>query len=43
MVADPGDLATASATRAADGTREAEAIVRYRTDKVKPLEADIIQ
>jgi pilus assembly protein CpaD len=32
MVADP-----------ADGTREAEAVLRYRTDKVKQLEADIIQ
>ena len=43
MVADPGDLATTLPTSPADGTREAEAIARYRTDKVKQLEADIIQ
>lgn len=43
MVADPGDLAPSRALAPADGTREAEAIVRYRTDKVRPLQADIIQ
>ena len=43
MVADPGDLARTVPTSPADGTREAEAIARYRTDKVKQLEADIIQ
>lgn len=43
MVADPGDLATTLPTSPADGTREAEAIARYRSDKVKELEADIIQ
>ena len=43
MVADPGDLATTLPTSPADGTREAEAIARYRGDKVKELEADIIQ
>lgn len=43
MVADPGDLATTLPTAPADGTREAEAIARYRTDKVKELQADIIQ
>lgn len=43
MVADPGDLASRRPLSAADGTREAEAIVRYRTDKVKQIEADIIQ
>jgi pilus biogenesis lipoprotein CpaD len=43
MIADPGDLATSLPTSPADGTREAEAIARYRTDKVKQLQADIIQ
>lgn len=43
MVADPGDLAPHQTLAPADGTREAEAIVRYRTDKVRPLQADIIQ
>jgi pilus assembly protein CpaD len=43
MVADPADLATTRATSPADGTREAEAIARYRSDKVKQLQADIIQ
>jgi outer membrane protein OmpA-like peptidoglycan-associated protein len=43
MIADPGDLAPRPEFAPADGTREAEAIVRYRTDKVQQLEADIIQ
>jgi outer membrane protein OmpA-like peptidoglycan-associated protein len=43
MVADPGDLATTLLTAPADGTREADAVARYRTDKVRQLEADIIQ
>jgi pilus assembly protein CpaD len=43
MVADPADLAPRRALAPADGTREAEAVLRYRTDKVKQLEADIIQ
>lgn len=43
MVADPADLATTLPTAPADGTREAEAIARYRTDKIKELQADIIQ
>jgi pilus biogenesis lipoprotein CpaD len=43
MVADPADLLPRRALAPADGTREAEAIVRYRTDKVKQIEADIIQ
>ena len=43
MVADPADLASTLPTSPSDGTREAEAIARYRTDKVKQLEADIIQ
>lgn len=43
MIADPGDLVPRRALAPADGTREAEAIVRYRSDKVKQIEADIIQ
>jgi hypothetical protein len=43
MVVDPADLAPRRALAPADGTREAEAVFRYRTDKVKQLEADIIQ
>ena len=43
MVADPTDLAQGHPLADADGTREAEAVVRYRTDKVKQLEADILQ
>ncbi len=43
MVADPADLAATSTTSPADGVREAEAIARYRSDKVKQLQADIIQ
>jgi pilus biogenesis lipoprotein CpaD len=43
MVADPADLAPRRALAPADSTREAEAVVRYRTDTVKQLEADIIQ
>ncbi len=39
MVADPGDLARGREVGPADGIREAEAIVRYRTDKVKALQA----
>ena len=41
MVADPGDLATGRRSHRPMATREAEAVVRYRTDKVKPLEAEI--
>lgn len=37
MLDDPRDLVAGRSTTAADGTRESEAIVRYRTDKVKPL------
>jgi pilus biogenesis lipoprotein CpaD len=37
MVADPADLAEGRPLGPADGVREAEAIVRYRTDKVRPL------
>jgi pilus assembly protein CpaD len=43
MVADPADLAPRRALAPADGSREADAVLRYRTDKVKQLEADIIQ
>lgn len=37
QVADPADLAEGRPLGPADGIREAEAIVRYRTDKVRPL------
>lgn len=43
MVADPGDLVAGAPTAPADGTREAEAIVRYRTDKVKELDPEMLQ
>lgn len=43
MVADPNDLAMGTPTASADAAREAEAIVRYRTDKVKALEAEVFQ
>jgi pilus assembly protein CpaD len=39
MVADPADLAEGRQLGTADGIREAEAVVRYRTDKVKELKA----
>lgn len=40
MVADPRDLVRGRALGPADGTREAEAVVRYRQDKVKQLTED---
>lgn len=43
MVADPADLVRTRRLDAADGVREAEAIARYRSDKVKALEAEVIQ
>ena len=43
MVADPADLVTGAPTAPADATREAEAIVRYRTDKVRPLDPEALQ
>jgi pilus biogenesis lipoprotein CpaD len=43
MVADPADLARGRAMGPADGVREAEAIVRYRTDKTKALQDGLIQ
>jgi pilus biogenesis lipoprotein CpaD len=43
MVADPADLASGRPLGPADATREAEAIVRYRTDKVKALDANEVQ
>jgi pilus assembly protein CpaD len=43
MVADPLDLVHGRELAPADGIREAEAIARYRADKVKQLEADILQ
>ena len=43
MVADPRDLSTGTPTAPADATREAEAVIRYRTDKVKQLDAEVFQ
>lgn len=43
MVADPADLVTGAPTMPADATREAEAILRYRTDKVKQLDPEALQ
>lgn len=43
MLADPSDLAEPGPLGAADGTREAEAVVRYRTDKVKALQKGMEQ
>ncbi len=40
MVADPADLVEGRPLGPADGVREAEAVVRYRTDKVRPLADD---
>lgn len=40
MVADPADLAEGRPLGPADGVREAEAVVRYRTDKVKQPSKD---
>jgi type IV pilus biogenesis protein CpaD/CtpE len=39
MIADPADLAQGHPLGPADGIREAEAVVRYRTDKVNELKA----
>jgi pilus assembly protein CpaD len=43
MVADPADLERGRPLGPADAVRESEAIVRYRTDKVKELNAEILQ
>jgi pilus assembly protein CpaD len=43
MVADPADLARGRALSPADGVREAEAVLRYRTDKVKDLGTELLQ
>jgi pilus assembly protein CpaD len=43
MVADPADLVQGRSLGPADATREAEAIVRYRTDEVKQLRQEIQQ
>jgi len=43
MVADPRDLSMGTPTAPADATREAEAVLRYRTDKVKQLDAEVFQ
>lgn len=42
MVADPADLPAGRPLGPADGTREADAILRYRTDKVRPLDQDVL-
>ena len=42
MVADPAALLRGRPLGPADGTREAEAVVRYRTDKVKDLQEGLI-
>jgi pilus biogenesis lipoprotein CpaD len=43
MIADPADLAQGRPLGPADGIREAEAVVRYRTDKVKELKAGMTE
>lgn len=43
MVADPNDLLAGRPIEPADAIREAEAILRYRTDKVKQLDAEVFQ
>ena len=43
MVADPRDLGPGTPLSPADGVREAEAITRYRTDKVKALDPEMMQ
>lgn len=43
MLANPADLAPGGAFGPADGAREAEAIARYRADKVRQLQADVLQ
>ncbi|MGD9509900.1 MAG: CpaD family pilus assembly lipoprotein [Geminicoccaceae bacterium] len=43
MVADPADLVAGVPTAPADGVREAEAVLRYRTDKVKQLDPEALQ
>ena len=43
MVADPADLAGRRPLGPADGTHAAEAVVRYRTDKVTPLKTETVQ
>ena len=43
MVADPADLATRRPLGPADGTQAAEAVVRYRTNKVEQLKVETVQ
>lgn len=43
MVADPADLAEGRALGPADGVQAAEAVVRYRSDKVKQPSVDGVQ
>jgi type IV pilus biogenesis protein CpaD/CtpE len=42
MIADPKDLVRGRSIGEADGAREAEAIVRYRADKVKALKHEVV-
>lgn len=43
MIAEPRDLQRGRALGPADGTREAEAIVRYRTGELKELQEEVTQ
>ena len=43
MVADPSDLLAGHPFEPADAIREAEAILRYRSDKVKQFDAEVFQ
>ena len=43
MIAEPADLTRGRPLGTADGIREAEAVVRYRTDKVKELKAGMTE
>ena len=43
MVADPRDLVRGRRLGPADGVREAEAVVRYRTDNVKELNQELAE
>ncbi|MEK0086146.1 CpaD family pilus assembly lipoprotein [Benzoatithermus flavus] len=43
MVSNPADLDHGRALAPADGSREAEAIVRYRTDKAKQLDTEMLR
>ena len=43
MVADPNDLSPHRSLGPSDGIREAESIARYRSDKIKQLQVEVIQ